>query len=227
MTRSQDGPVSCSEPAPSPGNFRKNPNRFPSHRRVRKLLLRTDGVRHRNGHKTQSDARRRDEGANEEDTTMPKVIFDMSMSLDGFVNAANVRPEEPLGDGGERLHEWAFGGDERNRRELLAEPTNSMGTVIAGRGTYDLSVPWWGADGPTGPARVPVFVLTHAEPEDAPERGVYTFATDGIERALEEAKAAAGDQDVAVMGGAHIGQQYIAAGWSTRFPSTSCPCSSA
>jgi dihydrofolate reductase len=57
-----------------------------------------------------------------------------------------------------------------------------------------------------------VFVLTHAEPEDAPEGGVYTFVTDGIERALEEAKAAAGDQDVAVMGGAHIGQQYIAAG---------------
>src|SRR5215208_4520763 len=81
---------------------------------------------------------------------MTRVIFDISMSLDGFVNAANVRPEEPLGDGGERLHEWAFGGDERNRRELLAEPTKSLGAVIAGRRTYDLSVPWWGADGPSG-----------------------------------------------------------------------------
>ena len=142
---------------------------------------------------------------------MAKVIFDISISLDGFVTASNVRPEEPLGEGGQRLHEWAFGDDERNR-ELLTEAVDAVGAIIAGRGTYDLSIPWWGADGPTGPARVPVFVLTHAEPEDAPEGGVYTFVTDGIERALEEAKAAAGDQDVAVMGGAHIGQQYIAAG---------------
>jgi dihydrofolate reductase len=142
---------------------------------------------------------------------MAKVIFDISMSLDGFVTASNVRPEEPLGEGGKRLHEWAFGEDERNR-ELLTEAVDAVGAIIAGRGTYDLSVPWWGADGPTGPARVPVFVLTHAEPEDAPEGGVYTFVTDGIERALEQAKAAAGEKDVAVMGGAHIGQQYIAAG---------------
>jgi dihydrofolate reductase len=142
---------------------------------------------------------------------MSKVIFDISMSLDGFVTAANVRPEEPMGDGGQRLHEWAFGDDERNR-ELLAEAVHSLGAVIAGRRTYDLSVPWWGADGPTGPARVPVFVVTHAEPEDVPEGGVYTFVTDGIESALEEAKAAAGDKDVAVMGAAEIGRQYIGAG---------------
>ena len=142
---------------------------------------------------------------------MTKVIFDISMSLDGFVTAANVRPEEPLGDGGQRLHEWAFGEDERNR-ELLEEAVNFVGAVIAGRRTYDLSVPWWGADGPAGPARVPVFVVTHAEPEDAPEGGVYTFVTDGIECALEQAKAAVGDKYVAVMGGAEIGQQFIRAG---------------
>ena len=142
---------------------------------------------------------------------MAKVIFDISMSLDGFVTASNVRPEEPLGDGGRRLHEWAFGEDERNR-ELLAEAVNFVGAVIAGRRTYDLSLPWWGADGPAGPARVPVFVVTHAEPEEVPEGGVYTFVTDGIESALEEAKAAAGDKDVAVMGGAEIGQPYIRAG---------------
>src|SRR5215210_5427003 len=102
---------------------------------------------------------------------MIKVIFDMSMSLDGFGTASNVRPEAPLGDGGQRLHEWAFGEDEHNR-ELLAEAVNFVGAVIAGRRTYDLSVPWWGADGPTGPARVPVFVVTHAEPEEVPEGGV-------------------------------------------------------
>ena len=141
---------------------------------------------------------------------MTKVIFDISMSLDGFVTASNVRPEEPLGDGGQRLHEWAFGEDERNR-ELLAEAVDAVGAVIAGRRTYDLSVPRWGADGPAGPARVPMFVVTHAEPEEVPEGGVYTFVTDGIESALEEAKAAAGDKDVAVMGGTDIGQQYIRA----------------
>jgi dihydrofolate reductase len=116
-----------------------------------------------------------------------------------------------LGDGGQRLHEWAFGEDERNR-ELLEEAVNFVGAVIAGRRTYDLSIPWWGVDGPAGPARVPVFVVTHAEPKEVPEGGVYTFVTDGIERALEEAKTAAGDKDVAVMGGAEIGQQFIRAG---------------
>jgi hypothetical protein len=71
---------------------------------------------------------------------MSKVIFDISMSLDGFVNAANVRPEESMGDGGQRLHEWAFGDDERNR-ELLAEAVDAVGAVITGRRTYDVSVP--------------------------------------------------------------------------------------
>jgi dihydrofolate reductase len=142
---------------------------------------------------------------------MTNVIFDISMSLDGFVNSANVRPEEPLGEGGQRLHEWAFGDDERNRK-LLEEAVNFVGAVIAGRRTYDLSVASWGADGPAGPARVPVFVITHAEPDEVPEGGVYTFVTDGIERALEQAKAAAGEKTVAVMGGAEIGQQFIRAG---------------
>jgi dihydrofolate reductase len=142
---------------------------------------------------------------------MTKVIFDISMSLDGFVTASNVRPEEPMGDGGQRLHEWAFGEDERNR-ELLTESMNFVGAIVAGRRTYDISVPWWGADGPAGPARVPVLVVTHAEPEEAPEGGVYTFVTGGIESALEQAKAAAGDKHVAVMGGAETGQRFIRTG---------------
>ena len=72
---------------------------------------------------------------------MTRVIFDISMSLDAFVTASNVRTEEPMGDGGQRLHEWAFGQDERNR-ELLADAVNFVGAVIAGRRTYDLSIPW-------------------------------------------------------------------------------------
>jgi dihydrofolate reductase len=142
---------------------------------------------------------------------MTKVTFDISMSLDGFVTAANVRPEEPMGDGGQALHAWAFEGDERDR-EVLAGGASALGAVIAGRRTYDASVPWWGPDGPSGPARVPVFVVTHEAPEDAPEGGVYTFVTGGIERALEQARAAAGERTVCVMGGAETGRQYIAAG---------------
>jgi dihydrofolate reductase len=142
---------------------------------------------------------------------MGKVIFDISMSLDGFMTAAKQRPEEPLGEGGERLHEWAFGDDPRDR-EVLAGGAGSLGAVICGRRTYVDSVPFWEADGPTGPARVPVFVLCHEVPGNVPEGGVYTFVADGIEAALKQAQAAAGDKDVTVMGGADTGRQFIEAG---------------
>ena len=132
---------------------------------------------------------------------MGKVTFDISMSLDGFMTADNQRPDEPMGDGGLRLVEWAFGDDERDRA-VLADGIASIGAVIAGRRTFDDSVPWWGADGPAGAARLPVFVVSHSAPAELPERGVYTFVTDGIESALEQARAAAGDKDVTVMGGA-------------------------
>jgi len=74
------------------------------------------------------------------------TVFDISMSLDGYVAAAGVRPEEPMGDGGQQLHEWAFGTDERGR-DFLAESASTVGATIASRRTYDLSVPWWGPDG--------------------------------------------------------------------------------
>ena len=142
---------------------------------------------------------------------MSKVTFDISLSLDGFMTAANQRPEEPMGDGGMRLVEWAFGDDERDRA-VLADGIASIGAVIAGRRTYDDSVPWWGADGPTGPARVPVFVVSHSVPDETPDGGVYTFVTGGIESVLDHARAHAGDKDVTVMGGARTGQQFLAAG---------------
>jgi dihydrofolate reductase len=138
---------------------------------------------------------------------MSRVIFDTSMSLDGFMAGANVRPEEPMGDGGERLHEWVNAD-----RGFLAEAIGSLGAVIAGRRTYDLSLPYWGADGPTAAARVPVFVVTHEPPSDPPENGVYTFVTDGIEMALARARQVAGDRTVTVMGGADLGRQFIRAG---------------
>jgi dihydrofolate reductase len=141
---------------------------------------------------------------------MGNVIFDTSMSLDGFMTAAGRTAQEPLGAGGERLHEWVTGGDERSRR-LLEDAVDALGAVICGRTTYDDSTPWWGPDGPTGDARRPVFVVTHAPPTDSPPDGVYVFV-DGIRAALEQAQAAAGAKDVTIMGGADLGQQFLAAG---------------
>lgn len=144
---------------------------------------------------------------------MGKVILDISMSLDGFVTASNSRPEEPMGDGGQRLHEWAMTGEDTRNRMVLEEAIANEGAVIAGRTTYDTSVPWWEADGPTGSARRPVFVVTHNVPSETPEGGVYTFVTEGIERALQAAKAVAGNKNISVMGGADIAQQFIKAGF--------------
>jgi dihydrofolate reductase len=142
---------------------------------------------------------------------MGKVVLDTSMSLDGFMTAANQTAEEPMGEGGLRLMDWVLGGDQRNS-ELLEGWVSGLGASIAGRRTYDTSVPWWGEDGPSGPARRPLFVVTHEAPPSSPNDEVYRFVTDGIESALEQAKAAAGDKDVTVMGGANLGCHYIAAG---------------
>ena len=142
---------------------------------------------------------------------MGRVVFDISMSLDGYMTADGRTADEPLGPGGQRLNEWAFGGDQQNRAYLEAA-VSGLGAVITGRTTYATSLPWWGADGPSGDVRRPVFVLTHAAPDDTPPDGVYRFVTDGLESALRQAQAAAGDADVCIMGGADVGQQYLAAG---------------
>ncbi len=142
---------------------------------------------------------------------MTKVIFDISMSLDGFVTASGLRPDEPLGEGGQRLHEWAMSESDARSREVLNDERNATGAMISGRRTYDTSLPWWGADGPSGTARLPLFVVSHDVPAQPPAEGVYTFVED-IHRALEGAKAAADDRNVSVMGGADIGQQFIRAG---------------
>ena len=142
---------------------------------------------------------------------MGRVIFDMSVSLDGFVTADRISADEPLGAGGEVLHEWAMGTDPADA-EAVAAATGRLGALIAGRRTYDASIRWWGPDGPTGPRRLPLFVVTHSVPDDVPAGGVYTFVTGGPEAALEGAKAAAGDADVAIMGGPDLGGQYLAKG---------------
>jgi dihydrofolate reductase len=140
-----------------------------------------------------------------------KVIFDMSMSLDGYVRAPNNTPEEPLGAGGEQLHDWGFDPEDTAGRQLLEEGVTGLGACVCGRRTYDDSLPFWGANGPTGDRRLPLFVLTHAVPPEVPEGSVYTFVTDGPESALRQARAAAGGRTVAVMG-PDVGRQFIEAG---------------
>jgi dihydrofolate reductase len=140
---------------------------------------------------------------------MGTVRFEISMSLDGYVTASGVRPEEPMGDGGHSLHEWAF-GDDQGGRDVLADSQATVGASIAGRRTYDLSIPWWGADGPGAQARTPTIIVSHREPHDLPEGGVYTFVT-SPEQAVATATAMAGDKDVDVFS-ASIGAQLLRAG---------------
>jgi dihydrofolate reductase len=140
------------------------------------------------------------------------VIFDMSMSLDGYVRAANPRPDEPLGKGGEALHTWAMGDGDAAGRDVLDRGVAGTGAVICGRATYDDSIPWWQADGPTGAARLPVFVITHTVPSDVPAGGVYVFVTTGIEDALAQAREAADGKAVTIMGGPAVGNQFLRAG---------------
>lgn len=104
------------------------------------------------------------------------------MSLDGYMTAADQTAAEPTGKGGMVLLDWAF-GDDPTGQEILASSVAGLGAVIAGRVTYDHSVPWWGADGPSRSAGRPVFVVTHQAPAQSPEGGVYEFVTGGIEEA--------------------------------------------
>jgi dihydrofolate reductase len=90
------------------------------------------------------------------------------------------------------------------------EGWTSTGAIIVGRTTYDLSIPYWGADGPLGAARVPTFVVSHSVPQDVPDGSVYTFV-DSVEAALEKAIEAAGDKDVSITG-ANVAKQFIKLG---------------
>jgi dihydrofolate reductase len=91
---------------------------------------------------------------------MGRLIFQTSMTLDGFMTGANQTAEEPLGTEGEHLHDWGFTSDPQDRAYAESVLSNG-GAVIAGRVTYDHSLPFWGADGPSGASRLPVFVVTH------------------------------------------------------------------
>ena len=141
---------------------------------------------------------------------MSKVIFTMSMSVDGFIRAANPTAEEPLGHGGEKLHEWAMGNDPVGSA-FLAKSVASIGAVITGRANYDDSIQWWQADGPTGPNRVPVFVVTHKAPKTSPKGGVYRFVG-SVAESVRLARETAGEKDVSIMGGPDVGNQALVSG---------------
>jgi dihydrofolate reductase len=162
---------------------------------------------------------------------MSRVTCQISISLDGFVAGPNQSPENPIGEGGMRLHEWAFatdswrrehgleGGEHSSDSEVVEEVLDGVGAYIMGRkmfgggdGPWDESWRgWWGED---PPYHVPVFVLTHHPREPLAMQGgtTFTFVTTGIESALEQARAAAGDGDVSIAGGASAVAQYLAAG---------------
>jgi dihydrofolate reductase len=141
---------------------------------------------------------------------MAKVVFDMTMSLDGFITGPNDTVDQALGEGGARLHNWISSARTDADTDVLGELFDS-GAVVAGRRTYDNSQgpDGWG-DGPLG--TVPVFVLSHSVPEHVQGGAVFTFVTDGIFSALKQAQAAAGAKNVYVMGGADVAGQYLAAG---------------
>jgi dihydrofolate reductase len=153
---------------------------------------------------------------------MGKVSTGLSMSLDGFIAGPNDGPERPLGEGGERLFAWYSGGDTEYRlpgtemvfrvspqsADLLQEAHSKMGAFVTGWRTFDIAN-GWGGNPPLG---VPTFVVTHTVPQEwLYEGSPFTFVTDGVESAVEQAKAVAGDKDVAV-GAASIAQQCIRAG---------------
>lgn len=152
---------------------------------------------------------------------MGKVFVDITTSLDGFVAGPNDGPENGLGDGGERLHEWVYGlaswrephgleGGETGRdSELLAEAFSRTGAFILGRRMFDNAKGW----GDEPPFHAPVFVLTHERRAPLAKKGTtFTFVDDGIESALVQAREAAGEKDVSIAGGASTIQQFLRPG---------------
>jgi DNA polymerase-4 len=163
---------------------------------------------------------------------MAKLRCGISISVDGFVAGPNPSEEDPLGEGGEQLHEWALklaawrephgleGGEVNASTEVIAESLANVGATVMGRNMFGGGSGPWGADpwegwwGDDPPFHTPVFVLTHHARGPLEKQGgtTFTFVTDGIESALEQAKAAAGGKDVWLGGGANVIQQYLAAG---------------
>lgn len=145
---------------------------------------------------------------------MGHTLLSMSISLDGFAAGPDVTVEQPMGEGGERLHEWLFHGDAddvsparvdaEQARELFA----TTGAVVIGKRTFDVGVGLW----QDTPYPVPCFVLTHEPREELVMKSAsFTFVTGGVESALRLARQAAGNRNVLIMGGPMTARQFVQA----------------
>lgn len=151
---------------------------------------------------------------------MGKVVIDMSISLDGFIAGENDSPEQPLGENAGILHDWLFSGNYVSRvneffklskinRDVLDASQKNAGAMIVGRRTYDIVNGWEGSHPNIG---VPVFVVTHNDPESVPQGTTpFTFISDGVVSAIEKAKKVSGSKEVGVAG-ASISHQCMKAG---------------
>jgi dihydrofolate reductase len=148
---------------------------------------------------------------------MTNVVAGITTSLDGYITGPNDGPGRGLGDNGEQLHYWVFGGPWTYDKEPTGEPTGPdkefldgamarVGAVIGGRNTYEAAEAWGGQN----PWGIPFFILTH-HPEDAPADAGFTFVT-SLDEAITQATAAANGKDVHIMGGADTIRQALAAG---------------
>jgi dihydrofolate reductase len=152
---------------------------------------------------------------------MGKVVFNMTMSLDGFVAGPNDSPDNGLGDGGDALFNWYFSGDTEipisdgnmvlkvspQSAEIMKQAIGSYGAGVWGRKTFDIARAWGGH-----PPGTPCFIVTHTAPQEWVKEGSpFTFVTDGIESAIRQAKNAAGGRDVVICT-ASILQQCLNAG---------------
>ena len=145
---------------------------------------------------------------------MPKVIASITTSIDGYITGPHDGPDRGLGDGGERLHYWVFGGPWTYAGGTDGEPVGEdkaflddamarLGAVVGGRGTYEAADHWGGSN----PWPVPFFVVTHHPADEPPDAG-FTFVA-GLGAAVDRARDAAGDKDVSLMGGADIIRQAL------------------
>jgi dihydrofolate reductase len=159
---------------------------------------------------------------------MTRVTAGITISLDGYITGPNDGPERGLGEGGERLHYWVFGGPWSYGEEVTGEAIGpdkevldhafaTVGAVVGGRGTYDAADAWGG----TNPWGMPFFIVTH-HPEDQPAGGGFEFV-DGLDEAIARAREAAGDKDVSVMGGADTIRQALRGGYVEELTITIAP----
>jgi dihydrofolate reductase len=166
------------------------------------------------------------------ETMMAKVRFEISMSLDGYVAGPNQSHEDPLGEGGEALHDWVVkleawrkshgheGGEVNESSPVMEEAMDNIGAVIMGRGMFGPpgggpwgEEPWNGWWGDDPPFHVPVFVVTHHDREPLTLTDTaFTFVTGGVQEAYEQAVEAAAGKDVKLSGGAEVANQMLVAG---------------